>query len=233
MSIQENFAQDVFEDSAIADIIEDVFCAGETFKVSRPKDVDQLIEIAAKKHHFEKSRYMPYWASLWPVARKLAEHVLLMEWPHEPQRVLELGCGLGLAGLAALRRGQHVTFSDYDLAALRYARNNAELNGFHTYETLPFNWRAPLTRRFDVMIGSDLTYMPELVPYLIDVFVQMLEPHGRIIIADQNRTRPDDLQKKLSTRGLTMSHCHFDIPEQWAWNAKGSLYEIKWAHQAP
>ena len=34
--------------------------------------------------------------------------------------VLEIGCGLGLAGLAALTRGRTVLFTDYDQAPLDY-----------------------------------------------------------------------------------------------------------------
>ena len=42
----------------------------------------------------------PYWAHLWSGARVLADAV-----PARPGRDLELGCGLGLPGLVAARRG--------------------------------------------------------------------------------------------------------------------------------
>src|SRR5262245_28817037 len=49
----------------------------------------------------------PYWAHCWSGARALAEHV-----PSNAGRVLEVGCGLGLPGLVATRRGGHVVFAD-------------------------------------------------------------------------------------------------------------------------
>ena len=42
----------------------------------------------------------PYWAHLWSGARVLADAV-----PARPGRTIELGCGLGLPGLTAARRG--------------------------------------------------------------------------------------------------------------------------------
>src|SRR5512145_2718169 len=66
----------------------------------------------------------PYWAKLWPAAINLA--ATLVRRPFPPgTRVLELGCGSGLVGLAALASGCDVTFSDYVPKAVELALENA------------------------------------------------------------------------------------------------------------
>lgn len=227
MHSESMFAPDVFLNSDLKDVQEDILCSGEIFKIIRPADTDALIEIAAKRHQFEKTRYMPYWANIWPVSRYLASFLLTMDWPGKRERILELGCGLGLSGLAALKCGHHVTFSDYDLAALRYSKQNAELNGFAEFAVMPLNWRYPRSEKFSLIIGSDLTFMPSLVPDLVNVFDQMLAPDGRIILADQNRMNQQTFADLLANRGFRCSVLSFEVPEEWAWNATGSLYEIK------
>ena len=224
---ESKFAPDVFLDSPLQDVQEDIFCSGERFQIIRPGDTDQLIEVAAERHQFETTRYMPYWANIWPVSRYLASFLLTMDWHGKKERVLELGCGLGLSGLAALRCGHHVTFSDYDLAALRYAKRNAELNQFHEFDVMPLNWQYPGAQRFSLLIGSDLTFTASLVPDLVQVFDQMLERNGRIILADQNRMNQNSFSKLLAAKGFSYEVLAFPIPEEWAWNASGSLYEIR------
>lgn len=45
-------------------------------------------------------------------------------------RVLDLGCGTGLVGLTALRRGAHVTFSDVSARAVASTRRTLAANGY-------------------------------------------------------------------------------------------------------
>ena len=114
---------------------ETVVIAGRTFYLERPDAVDRLSDHPELGGLSATDEYKPYWASLWPVARLLARAVLA-EIDVEPRRALEIGCGLGLPGIAALAAGLHVTFSDYDAAALRYAAGNARLNGFSDFDLL-------------------------------------------------------------------------------------------------
>ena len=79
----------------------------------RPSDPDRLLEAPEVHAWNRQDDYMPYWAYLWPGAYFLGEALAREEVrPGEP--ALEIGCGLGLAGLLAVARGWHVTFTDYD-----------------------------------------------------------------------------------------------------------------------
>ena len=97
---------------------------------------------------------------------------------------LEIGCGLGLAGLVALGRGWHVTFTDYDEGALEFVRRSAAVNGFEpaTYATRRLDWRDPPDQQFPVILGADVLYECRLVPLVAN----LLALHARA-----RRLRPD------------------------------------------
>src|SRR6058998_3924510 len=122
---------------------ERVIVEGSTFLLERPSESDKLLDHPAVRSAFAADEYLPYWADLWPASRMLAKAILREPWPSAdpPPEALEIGCGLGLPGVAALARGLRVIFSDYDLTALEFAAANARLNGFTQFRTLPLDWR--------------------------------------------------------------------------------------------
>ena len=70
------------------------------------------------------------------------------------RRIVEVGCGLGLPGIAALACGLRVTFTDYDATALRFAADNARANGFEEFEVYePVTVREPPGARTPVGFG--------------------------------------------------------------------------------
>ena len=106
---------------------ETVFVGKHTFRIDRPADSDKLLDHPWVRSAYAADEYVPYWAQLWPAARMLAKVVVREKWETHPRplRVLEVGCGLGLAGIACLARGLAVTFSDVDETALTFAAANA------------------------------------------------------------------------------------------------------------
>jgi hypothetical protein len=121
------------------DITEKVILAERTFTIVRPSEPEKLLDHPAIRSAFDADEYLPYWTDLWPAARMLAKAILRQRWdfrPGEGPHALEVGCGLGLPGIAALAVGMKVTFSDYDATALDYAARNAELNGFRDFSVL-------------------------------------------------------------------------------------------------
>lgn len=104
----------------------------------------------------------PYWVQVWPaslaMARWMDRHPGLGRW-----RVLDLGCGLGLPGITAARRGASVLFADRNPDALRFARWNA-IQAKGTAEGLgaqELDWgRQQVEGQFDVLCLADVTYRP-------------------------------------------------------------------------
>lgn len=153
-----------------------------------PADPDRFLDDPAVLAANRRDDYMPYWPYLWPTSETLAQALSRAGWPAETE-VLELGCGLGLVGLAGLLHGWRVTFSDHDPNAVRCALLNARRNGLAERASgLVLDWRRPLERRWPVILGSDLTYEPQTIPSLVELLSRMLAPGGVCWIGDPGRT---------------------------------------------
>src|SRR5262245_33665457 len=171
------------------------------FLIERPAASDKLLTHPAVRAAFAADEYLPYWADLWPAARMLAKAVLNEPWP-TGLTALEVGCGLGLPGVAALARGLRVIFSDYDATAIRFAADHARLNGFNSFVELAFDWRGPpADLRADVVLASDLTYEARHVEPLVALVERVLNPGGMCLWTDQDRPPAAALKAELARLG--------------------------------
>src|SRR5262249_25953339 len=168
-------------------IREQILIEGETFLITRPDESDRLLDHPFVRSAFAADEYLPYWAELWPAARMLAKAIIREAWTPGTE-ALEIGCGLGLPGIVALSRGLRVTFSDYDATALRFAAENARLNGFHDFHVLRMDWRDPPANLcMPVMLASDLIYEQRNVEPLAALIQRVLAPQGFCLLTDQDR----------------------------------------------
>lgn len=182
---------------------------GRPVSVVRPGEPDRLLDDPLVRDWNQRDDYMPYWAYLWPGALLLAEVVAREPWPDRdgdagPLRALEIGCGVGLAGLAALGRGLHVCFSDYDNAPLRYVERSARENGFDpaAFSTRLLDWRDPPDETYPVILGSDVLYERRLVPLVARLLARMLSPDGLGLIACPGRASAESFPAALEAHGL-------------------------------
>ena len=130
---------------------------------------------------------VPCWAEVWPAARGLASFFLRGS-SLEGKRVLELGAGVGLPGVACGLRGAFVTFSDFQPLALRLCEANALLHRLDGYRLLLADWRNfSCSERFDMVLASDVAYEPRLLPSLKAVLPGVLEPGGNIYFSHPGR----------------------------------------------
>ncbi len=177
-------------------------------RLVRPTDPDRMLDDPGVREWNRRDDYMPYWAYLWPAAYLLAEAVIREPWPEEtearPIEALEIGCGLGLAGLAGLARGLRVQFSDYDPAALDYVARSAAENGFDRsrFTTRLLDWRNLPDERFAVILGADVIYEARLVPLVADVLEKMLAPGGLGLIGSPYRVAAQGFPEAVAARGL-------------------------------
>ena len=147
--------------------------------------------------------YMPYWAYLWPGAFLLAEAVAREPWRNGLQ-ALEIGCGLGLAGMVALGQGLAVHFTDYDAAPLDFVARSVLANGFDSssVSTARLDWRDLPDRRYEVILGADVLYERRLVPLVANLLAHMLAPGGLALIADPYRVAAEGFRAEVERLGL-------------------------------
>jgi len=202
-------------------VTETVFVEEQTFLIRRPGNSDQPID------HENPDGYTPYWAELWPGARMLAKVISRETWPNGGE-ALELGCGLGLPGIVGLSRGLAVTFSDFDDCALRFAADNARLNGFRDFPTLLLDWRHPPTDHpFATIFGADLIYESAHAELLANVIRRMLAPGGVCWLTDLERIPARLLHDALAQAGLSFEKQTVRAGEPGGRRLKGTLYRIR------
>jgi predicted nicotinamide N-methyase len=129
--------------------------------VRRPKDFDRLLEMAAP----DPEQNLPYWAELWPSGIALAAKITLDPEALRGQRVLELGSGLGVTAIAALRAGAALLVTDYAQEALNLCALNTLDQAGSEPEALRLNWRDPSAQFFElvgegfpIVLAADVLY---------------------------------------------------------------------------
>jgi len=129
-------------------------------------------------------RNFPLWAKIWEPSLVLAQHLSTI--PPEPDvKCLELGAGLGVAGIIASHFGHRVTLTEYDEHAIQFAKANALLNGCKDIEIKKLDWHNPeLIQPFDLIFGSEIIYKKEDYESIRNIFERYLAPQGLIILAE-------------------------------------------------
>ena len=150
----------------------------------------------------------PLFGVVWPAGRALAE--AMTGFPVAGKRVLELGCGLGLASLVLQRRGADITASDHHPLAGEFLRANAELNGLPpiAFRNVAWGQAHPELGRFDLIIASDVLYERNHPEELAGFLGLHAQPAAEIVIADPGRGRCGQLGRRLAAGGFVASEQH-------------------------
>jgi predicted nicotinamide N-methyase len=172
---------------------------GRDVELLSPANADDLIS----EDDYVMDERLPYWADLWPSARILAAEVRTMRLAG--QRLLELGCGMGLVAVAATMAGAEVTATDYyDDAILFASLNVAEATG-RTIDTRMVDWsKMPGDLgKFDVVLASDVLYEPRYAALVAGAIEKTLARGGEAIVADPGRIALEQFREECTARGLT------------------------------
>jgi len=191
------------------DVVEEkIRIADRVFSLSRVRDTNALLENLSAEDLSCNDRF-PFWAQLWESSLALAEWSLSS--PRlEGATVLELGAGLGLAGIAAASAGAHVTLTDYASDALTCATLNAVKNlspgECARTSVAHLDWRSTFDLpRHDFIIGADILYETTVFQPLMELFRAALAPGGSIVLADPDRATGRLFLASAEEHGFTVS----------------------------
>lgn len=175
-----------------------------TFRIIRPAQPDALLDTAETLAAHASHGYMPYWGYLWPSTFDMCAALQTADFP-TGLPTLELGAGIGLAGIYALTRGLDVTFSDYDRTSVRLALTNATLNGFPNARGIYLDWRDPPAAQFPLILGCEVIYEEGNHGPILDVLDKLLAPDGECWLADPRRHTADKFVERAKSRGFSLT----------------------------
>lgn len=178
-----------------------VTLAGEPVELMKPAATDALISEA----DFARDERLPYWADLWPSACVLADAVVAEAG--RGRALLELGCGLGLVAIAALRAGYDVLATDYYADALRFTRANAWRTTRREPRTRHVDWRSlpPDLGTFTRVVAADVLYERTYGALVASVLASVLAHDGLATVADPGRAAAASFVRECETGGLTVT----------------------------
>lgn len=158
----------------------------------------------------------PLFGLVWPSSIQLARK--LKKRPVRPQeRILELGCGLGLASLIMHRRGAQVHASDCHPLASRFLADNQALNGLAGLPYVHAQWGeqacpdlldtlglTAADQRYDLIIGSDLLYERSTPALLADLVQQRAKAQAEVWIVDPDRGHRNKFTQEMARHGFSL-----------------------------
>lgn len=202
-----------------------VAIGGKPYSLIRPRSADDLIS----EEDFERDERLPYWADIWPSSLIMAER--LVKDDGRGSRLLELGCGIGVACIAALHAGYDVLATDYYEDALRFTRANASRALAREVATRLVDWRAlPADlARFDRVIAADVLYERPYAALVARVLATTLAPDGEALIADPGRVAAGEFLEQCAERGLRVHESESRPFEEGAIHQNITLYTIRHA----
>ncbi len=140
---------------------------------------------------------------VWPSAEVLAH--LMFGYEVEGKRILEVGCGIGLASLVLNSRSADITATDYNPAAGDFLKENVTLNEGDAIPFVRTHWAEPETDlgKFDIIIGSDLLYDQWQVAQLSGFIDQHANPDCTVIIIDPGRKHYNRFSRAMVKLGYS------------------------------
>ncbi|SCA57765.1 putative Methyltransferase-16 [Candidatus Terasakiella magnetica] len=130
---------------------------------------------------------------------------MMSDYDIQGLRILEVGCGIGIASLVLNERTAEITATDYHPEAGSYLAKNVELNNGRDIPFVQTDWLELKDElgKFDLIIGSDLLYEPDHAELLSGFINRHAEERCKIIIVDPARGHSTNFSKKMADLGFS------------------------------
>lgn len=142
---------------------------------------------------------------VWPAGRLLAN--AMGSFDIAGKRILEIGCGLGLASLVLQRRGADVIASDMHPLAEPFLAYNSALNALPSVAYRKLRWGVPLPTLglFDLVIGSDVLYERNHAEMLANLIDRHTHAAAEVLITDPGRGNSAPFSRALALQGFEVN----------------------------
>jgi predicted nicotinamide N-methyase len=178
---------------------------GHDYRIRALSDLQQFADPQGRAERAGiSSAQWSLFGQVWPAGRVLAQ--AMSGFDIAGKRILELGCGLGLASLVLQRRQADITASDHHPLAEEFLTYNAALNGLSTPAYLDLAWTLPQPNlgRFDLIIGSDLLYERGHAEQLATLVANHAHPAAEVLITDPGRGNSGAFTTALARQGFAV-----------------------------
>ena len=147
---------------------------------------------------------------VWPASQILAAEVSVTNVTGK--RVLEIGCGIGLASIVLHKLGVDITASDYHPRAQEFLDRNVRDNRLSPikFQRVDFEKKNPKLGKFDLIIGSDILYQPHHASCVANFISTHSANDVEIIIVDPGRENRSKFTRNMTALGYSNQFRRFN-----------------------
>jgi predicted nicotinamide N-methyase len=168
----------------------------------------------------------PMFGVVWAAGEVLAH--LMDNYDLQGKRVLEVGCGIGLASLVMNQQRVDITASDYHPDAGEFLAYNTRLNNCPDIPFFCNTWSSQTSEYglFDFIIGSDVLYEPNHARLLSGFIDQHAAESANVIIIDPGRGHIPAFCEQMTTFSFSHTRTKATVSARMTQPFNGHLLEF-------
>lgn len=147
---------------------------------------------------------------VWPASQILAAELSADNFTGK--RVLEIGCGIGLASLVLHKMGVDITASDYHPRAQEFLDRNVSDNNLPPikFQKVDFEKENQVLGKFDLIIASDILYQPHHAKVVANFISTHSANDVEVILVDPGRENRSKFTLNMTALGYSHQFKRFN-----------------------